>query len=539
MVRGGRGVRDDTIHVLLVEDDPADARFVQEMFRDRNPGDTLVHKGTLAGAITWLDGHRCDAVLLDLSLPDSMGIETIKRMARAAPTMPIVVLSGFDDPDFALLAVEVGAQDYLVKGHGNAEVLARVIRYAILRKQMEEYARLAGARVKSIIELAHDAIVAITPDQTIVLVNPAAERLFGWPAALLCGRSLNVLIPERFHGIHPLHIIGFAGGSEISRTVGQGEELFGLARDGREIPVEITVSRTPSPEGLLFTAFIRDVTERKKAEAALRAAKDAAEMALIELGRAQRRLVQAEKLSALGQMVAGVAHEVNTPIGNALTAASYLTDQTAELRAKLAAPGGFRRSDLSDFLEQVDEAAAIVVGSMQRASGLVQLFKETAAGTSGTDRCAFSLPRLLADFAGSNAPMLAERGIALVVDCPEGVVMDSHPVAMTQVLSNLLSNTLQHAFPDGRTGRFAVRVSADGDDITITVADDGVGIAPDDLPKVFEPFFTTRRHAGCTGLGLHIVYNLVYGTLGGHASADSAPGLGTTVTLDLPRQAPD
>lgn len=530
-------MRDDVIRVLMVEDDVADARIVREFFRMADDASTIDHVGCLADAVAWLDTRGCDVILLDLSLPDSVGIETIKRMSRAAPHLPIVVLTGLDDPDFALLAVECGAQDYLVKGQGDGRVLHRVLRYAILRKQFEEYARLAGARVKSIIELAHDAIVALTPDQRIVLVNPAAERLFGWPAALLLGRPIDVLIPERFRQRHRDHVAAFARTEEGSLNLSRRGELYGLARDGREIPVEITISRTPSPEGLLFTAIIRDVTERKRAEAELRAAKDAAERALAELERTQARLVQAEKLSALGQLVAGVAHEVNTPIGNALTSASFLGDRTAALRARLAAPGGgFRRSELDSYLGEVEEAAGIVHDAMERAGRLVQVFKQTGNVQAEGGRRVFALDRLLEEFAGANRGALAAHGVTLEIDCPPGLGMDSHPGALSQVLSNLLANTFQHAFGH-EGGRVSVTVSRDIDQIHICFADDGVGIAMDDLPKVFEPFFTTRRHAGSPGLGLNIVFNLVNGSLGGQVTIISTPGVGTSVLMELPRVA--
>lgn len=534
-------MRRDVTRVLLVEDDADDARRIRACLGDAAAAHLVSDAGSLAAAEAWLAVNDCDAVLLDLTLPDCLGIETIKRMVRLAPTLPVVVLATLDDPDFALLAVEVGAQDCVLKAGADPAVLTRALRYAVLRKELEEYARLASARVRSMIELAHDAIVAVTPDQRIVMVNPAAERLFGWPEALLTGRPLDVLVPGRYRSAHALHVDAFTAGEAASRNVAAGRELFGLHRDGHEIPVEITVSRTPSPEGLLFTAIIRDVTQRKRAEAELRTAKEAAEAALVELSRTQRRLIEAEKLSALGHLVAGLAHEVNTPVGNALTSASFLTDRAAELRARLRAPGGFRRGDLETFLDQVDEAAGIVLAAMQRAGSLVQLFKQTAADRAGPGRCRFRLDRLLTDFVEANRPLVADAGHALVLDCPDRLEVNSHPVALTQLLTNLLANALAHAFPDGRAGRLTLSVSEEAPDgrLRLVFADDGVGIPEEALPKVFEPFFTTTRHAGSTGLGLSIAYSLATGTLGGRLAVASAPGEGTRFTLKLPRSAPD
>lgn len=533
------------IRVLLVEDDRADARLVLEAFRRAHGAALCVpnHVETLAAALEWLDDASCDVVLLDLSLPDSRGLETLQTVLQAAPHLPVIVLSGFDDPDFATMAVEVGAQDYLVKGSFDGDLLTRTVRYAIVRKHLEEYARLASQRVQSIIELAHDAIVVASPDQTIVMVNPAAERLFGWPAELLVGRNLEVLIPPHERTGHGKRLARMLESGAASRQIAEGREIAALHRDGTEVAVEITVSRTPTPEGVLFTAFIRDVTERRKAAQALRVAKEAAENALMELGRAQARLVQAEKLSALGQLVAGLAHEMNTPIGNALTAASFLQAATGGLRGKLANPAGFRRADLNDYLDSVDEGVRIVMTALDRATGLVQLFKQAASERSDARRCRFSLKLLLADFAAAAAPGLAERGCVLVADCPDDMDMDSHPVALSQVLTHLVSNAAQHGYPaaatDGAAHPVFVRIAfPHPDECRIEVIDHGVGIPENDRLRVFEPFYTTGRNEGHTGLGLHVAFNLTVGPLGGHIVIDAAEPQGTRVTVDLPRLSP-
>lgn len=542
------------IRVLLVEDDRADARLVMEAFRHVQ-GTLCVpnHVETLAAAVEWVRDVPSDVILLDLSLPDSRGIDTLKGMLEAAPDTSIVILSGFDDPEFATMALEVGAQDYIVKGDISGDALTRAVRYAITRKHLEDDARLADQRVRNIIERAHDAIVVVNPRSTIVMANPAAERLFGWPAELLIGRDVTVLLPLARREGHADLVAGVFESNEIPSALVEGQEVDAVHRDGRPISVELTLSRTPTPDGLLFTAFIRDVTERRKAAEALRAAKDAAETALMELGRAQARLVQAEKMSALGQLVAGVAHEMNTPIGNALTAASFLDAATAELREKLAQPSGFRRSDLTDYLDTVDEGARIVMNALKRATGLVQLFKQTASERADSGRCRFSLKHLLGDFVAATTPKVERAGHRLTVDCPEEVEMDSHPVALSQALTHLVGNALDHAFPRGsrtRPGVIALRArindsDAAGDEVIIEVIDDGIGIEENERLKVFEPFHTTKRGGGHAGLGLHVVFNMVVGPLSGHIAIEDAldtdgnPVPGTRVVLDLPRVASD
>jgi PAS domain S-box-containing protein len=541
----GASIPDDMIRVLVVEDDPADARLVTEAFRNAR-GVLCVpnHVTTLAAAVEWVREAPCDVVLLDLSLPDSRGVETLQGMLRVAGDAPVIVLSGFDDPEFAAMAVEIGAQDYLVKGTFDGDTLARTLRHALARKELEEHARLAGLRVQNIIESAHDAIVTVAADQTIVMVNPAAERLFGWPAELLIGRDLDVLIPPPDRPGHHERVMDLAETGKGSTQIAQGRELTGLHRDGSEVAVEITVSPTPAPQGMLFTAFIRDVTERRSVSRALRVAKEAAENALMELGRAQARLVQAEKLSSLGQLVAGLSHEINTPIGTALTGTSILETAAFDLRRKLENPATFRRSDLAEYMETADESVRIVMTALQRAAGLVRQFKQAATEQNGeARRCRFSLRHLLADFAAAAVGTLAEKNCVLNIECPEDIEMDSHPIALSQVLSQLTLNAAQHAYPPAAPGQTprSVRLRAErhGEkDCRLELSDHGVGVPEADRHRVFEPFFTTGRGAGHSGLGLHIAFNLVTGALGGFIALDEAQPTGTRVVIDLPLTAP-
>lgn len=536
---------DDMIRVLVVEDDPADARLVVEAFR-RARGVLCVpnHVNTLAAAVEWIRESPCDVVLLDLSLPDSRGVETLQSMLRVAGDAPVIILSAFDDPEFAAMAVEIGAQDYLIKGKFDGDTLVRALRHARARKELEERARLAALRVQNIIESAHDAIVTVAPDQTIVMVNPAAERLFGWPAKLLIGRDLEVLIPPVNRPGHHERVTELAETGKGSTQIAQGRELSALHRDGSEVAVEITVSPTPTPEGMLFTAFIRDVTERRSVARALRVAKEAAENALMELGRTQARLVQAEKLSALGQLVAGLSHEINTPIGTALTGTSILETAAFDLRRRLENPATFRRSDLTEYLETADESVRIVMSALQRAAELVRQFKQAAAErNSDTRRCRFSLKHLLADFAAAAVGTLAKHNCVLNIDCPEDIELDSHPVALSQVLSQLTLNAAQHAYPPAAPGDAprGVRLRAErrGDsDCRLEVWDHGVGVPPADRHRVFEPFFTTGRNVGHSGLGLHIVFTLVTGPLGGFITFDEAQPTGARVVMDLPLASP-
>jgi two-component system cell cycle response regulator len=259
-----------TIRVLLVEDNPGDARLMREILSEEGCRFQVHPVTTLKAACDWVAVDACDVVLLDLSLPDSYGFDTITGMREAAPTLPIIVLTGYDDADFAVSAVEAGTQDFLVKGQFESATIRRTIRYAITRRTLEERLKLSEERLKGIIDLAHDAIVVVGEDQRIGLFNPAAERMFGYGAADMLGQPLSRLLPERNRPSHARHVEEFAAIGNASRPMTERPVVTGLKSDGTEFPAEISISQSPTPVGRLFTAVIRDVTERKRVEDELR-----------------------------------------------------------------------------------------------------------------------------------------------------------------------------------------------------------------------------------------------------------------------------
>jgi diguanylate cyclase (GGDEF)-like protein/PAS domain S-box-containing protein len=258
------------IAVLLVEDDPGDAGLVRHALRAFPGRFTLTHCTSLAGAVASIAGRSFDVILLDLSLPDSMGFDTIRRMRQIAPAAALVVLTGYDDEDFAIEAMAAGTQDYLVKGETNQEALQRAIRYAIARKHLEERVRQSEERLHRIIALAQDAIVVADGELHITLFNPAAERMFGYRADDVLGMPLDRVLPER-HRMVPATSTdgGESPGGEPQESIGRFEAM-GVTRDGREFPVEVSVSRDVGREGSLLTAVVRDIAARKLMEKELR-----------------------------------------------------------------------------------------------------------------------------------------------------------------------------------------------------------------------------------------------------------------------------
>ncbi len=264
------------------------------------------------------------------------------------------------------------------------------------------------------------------------------------------------------------------------------------------------------------------------------------------LREAQASLVQSEKMAALGALVAGVAHEINTPIGSALTAATAFGERAKSFGA-LAGGGSIRRTDIDRFVGAALEASDYMEANIRRASELITGFKQIAVDQTSDERRPFRLAQCLDDVMLSLNPRLRKEAVAVALTCPPDLELDSYPGAVAQVLTNLVMNAVAHAFApgpggawtDGRPRRMTITVEPlAGDALELVVADNGGGVPADVQPRVFDPFFTTRRGQGGTGLGLHIVYNLLAQRLGGGIRVEDAEGGGARFVAWLPLVAP-
>ena len=254
---------------------------------------------------------------------------------------------------------------------------------------------------------------------------------------------------------------------------------------------------------------------------------------LDDLQRTQRQLVLAEKLAALGELVAGVAHEINTPVGVALSAGSTLAEKN-RLLAERFAQGEMKRSDLSTYLEDSREGAEMILVNLNRASELIRSFKMVAVDQVSENRRTFNVKGYIDEVLLSLRPKLKKTGHQLEVVCDPGLMIDSYPGAFSQILTNFIINSLVHGFAPGQVGHIRIEVVRDDATLTLCYGDDGQGMAAETRDRIFEPFFTTARSQGSTGLGLHIVFNIVTRTLGGTVSCESAPGQGTRFQVVMP-----
>ncbi len=418
-------------------------------------------------------------------------------------------------------------------------------------------------RVRAELDLAHERnVLQVTLDNTdqgiikvdgggrVVMANSRAAELLNIPPDMLTGspRFADVVALQRRQGEFgemgddpDLYLsYGIGGldggpGGRLDEPAGTIDQPFTFKRrrpDGRIVEVRTN----PLPEGG-FVRTLTDVTvEARSAEEIFNAMQEL-ERAYADLKETQANLVQAEKMASLALLVAGVAHEINTPIGIAFGCATHLSGRTGTL-AEAFERGTMKKSDLAAYVATAGESSRLIEQNLTRAAELIQSFKRVAVDQTSEERRRFDLLAYLEEVVTSLGPTLRKSRHRVAIACSPGIQMDSFPGALSQVVTNLVMNALTHAFPSDCKGHMVIDVDEMPDDeVEIRFADDGVGIPAENLPKVFEPFFTTRRGSGGSGLGLHIVFNLVTQSLGGRISVDSVPGDGTTFTLRIPRTA--
>jgi signal transduction histidine kinase len=277
----------------------------------------------------------------------------------------------------------------------------------------------------------------------------------------------------------------------------------------------------------LFFGALVFVLERAGRSIAARAAAEQEMRAL------QKQMIESEKMASLGALVAGVAHEINTPVGAAVTVASTLDERTRRCREAFDGDR-MRRSELQGYLDTASLSASVILTSLRQAADLIRSFKQVAVDQSMHETRRFNCRQLIADVLLSMRPRLKQGQHDVTVSCPDDLELEQYPGALVQILTNLLMNSLTHAFEPGAPGRMHLHVEASAGQLRIRYSDDGAGMAPETLQRIYEPFFTTKRGQGGCGLGMHIVYNLVHQTLGGTIECRSAKGQGATFVIQAP-----
>ena len=361
----------------------------------------------------------------------------------------------------------------------------------------------------------------------IIYVNKAWESVLGWTQQDVIGKSPLEL------GVWCEMAAREAFGAEFSRNgCVRNLEMNVRAHDGSILPVSVSADSVEQ-DGRQMNAELEARVEQRTQE--LQTANGELSHALSTLQCAQKELVQSEKMAALGGLVAGVSHELNTPIGNAMTVASSMVDRALEFQG-LVTRNELKRSALERFMADSLEGSELVQRSLQRASDLVHSFKQVAVDQASERQRVFQLAEVVREIVITLSPNLKKMPWQLQIDIPDDLVLDSFPGALGQVTINLVMNAAIHAFGDRTEGRIEVRGrQIDQDTVELVFADNGIGMAPETASRIFDPFFTTKLGQGGSGLGLAIVHQMVTQVLQGKVSVESRLGEGSRFVLHLRR----
>ncbi|WP_445399410.1 sensor histidine kinase [Zobellella sp. An-6] len=355
------------------------------------------------------------------------------------------------------------------------------------------------------------------------------------------GRSLKRTLLDSAQGLLVLLVLLFASlvvattlifRWTILRPLHQvSESLRQYQSSGQRVPVNWSSN---DELGLLIHEYNRTSALQVRTEQALSEAKDEAEQALANLKDAQNLLIQSEKLAALGSLVAGIAHEINTPIGNSLTVLSALSLKQQEMAAAIAA-GSLKRSTLDGFMAELQEGLYIAESSLAMAIRQIGSFKQVAVDQTSMQHRRFDLKEVIDEVVYTFRPRAKKSDYHIEVAVPPGIVMTSYPGPIGQIIVNAIGNAFVHGFEGRDSGRIRIDARQEGDQVAVSVTDDGHGMDPVSLGKAFDPFYTTKMGQGGSGLGLHIVFNLVKNVLKGSVVVESASPTGTTLRFTIPQ----
>ena len=491
--------------VLLVEDNPSDARLIREMlFEERGDSASVVRQTfalecveRLSAGLARLSSGDIDVVLLDLSLPDSHGLGTFSKMHAEVPQVPIILLTGLDDEELGVTAVREGAQDYLVKGQVDDNLLVRAIHYAIERKRVGKALLLAAQHWQDTFDAIGDLVAILDRDHRVVRANQAMHEAFGGKEVL------GVPCYGLFHG------------TERCILDCPVEKTF---RSGKAAQTELREEHLGDRWLQIFSYPIK--SEDGTVENVVHIARDTTEQR-----RTEERIQQHERLMAVGQLGAGIAHDFN----NLLTGIM-----------------GYAELALDD-LEPDSRAYQYITIIPKLGNRGANLIKQllTFSRQTPTERRPMNLLPLVKEIVKMLQHTLPEHIVIRVVSPDRVATINGDPTQMQQVITNLCVNAA-HAMPNG--GELTLSVTdvtldeeycrhhtdvSPGNYVNLSVRDTGVGMTPEVQGHIFEPFFTTKEVGGGTGLGLAVVYGIIE-THEGHIGVYSEEGKGTEFTVYLP-----
>ena len=460
----------ETIKILLVEDDELDQKTVRRHLAKADQFGCIFEcelAGDLSSAVNKITSSSFQIILLDLNLPDSNGLATfnkIKSLTHAA----IIILTGQHDQKISFEALKDGAQDFLIKGGFDQDVLHRSIRYSLQRAQINEELKAAKEHAEQIIIFAQEAFVAVDEHGRIIEWNPEAEKTFGWSRNEILGRKLvETIVPVAFREEYSKEHARFMATGE-NHFMGKHIELSALHKNGTEFSVELTLNSLKKIDGeLTFNAFIQDITERKKIE------------------------------HIKNEFISMASHELRTPMAIIQAGVANLTCDI-----------------LGDLNDQQKKITTIIENNAKRLNKIINNLLDISRLESGQMRTKFEklpLQKLMGEVAAGLEKLAAEKKLTFnfLIDqnVPQEIFADEE--LLIQIINNLTSNSLRYA-----STKIEIKVSTVPSGVIFSVGNDGTYLAPEDIAKLFQKFSQVKRPQGGTGykgtgLGLAICKEII------------------------------
>jgi len=547
-------VENEPIRVMLIEDSVFATKHVQKMLAEvKGPQfeAELYSVDRISAGLEYLPNNKVDVILLDLTLPDSHGLDTLMKICTQVQEVPVVVLTGLGDEMLAKEAVQKGAQDYLVKGQIGSNLLRRSILYSIERKrverelkkyrdhleelvkertaeltavnkqleqevterkQAEEAVKSSELRYRRLFEAAKDGILILSKESgEIEDVNPYLMEILGYSKEDFLGKQL-----WEIGAFKDIRLARSAFKILQKENYIRYEDLPLKTKDGRLIDVEFISNVYDVDHKTVIQCNVRNIAERKQAEKALEDSFNELKKVYQRLEQSQTQLMQAEKMSAVGTLAAGIAHELNNPLMAILNFSNYCLKHTG------------KEDKIYSFLKDIEREAGRCI---EIVSNLLTFSRSEQDGKE--EYQSESLARIINRVVRIMSYRIEKEKVSLSTHITEDTPQIRVKVgSMQQVILNLLTNALD-AVAESQKKEISIEVHPDGDSVCLTVADAGRGIAPEIMTKIYDPFFTTKSVGKGTGLGLTISRNII-NSHGGDITCESKPGVGTAFKITLP-----
>jgi signal transduction histidine kinase len=582
--------------ILIIDDDPTNLEMLKTLLE--HAGFMVLQASNGQEAFDIINGLQIDLILCDVMMPlvDGYTFAMRVREHERLRNIPLIFVSAKDQTLDKLKGYRMGGIDYLTKPVAYEELLLKVQAILQLHRRIQErYIPVGVVKTQDhVYEINHEKepqyqTIRAGNGEKILVVDDELINIEVFKAHL---SRYNYQVLTASNGYEALDLIDQEhpdivlldlmmpkmSGFRVCQIIRTEKRLLHLpiimltAKSniydkvyGLNLGANDYIIKPFHPDELLTRIYVllsiaalqkeliwnnqaleSEVLERKQAEEALQRLNEELEhrvsvrtadlqQSLETLKRTQMQLMQSEKMAALGGVVAGIAHELNTPVGIGVTASSYLREQTVKIH-QLYTAGLMKRSHLEEYLISAEKSSEMLLHNLQRIAQHIQNFKQASVTEHAyLGRRSFHVKAYLEDALRSLHDELSQTKHTLTVTGDEAIIIDSYPGALSQIVTSLVMNSIAHAYQEGEQGHLHFHLCQELDRCLIEYTDDGRGISAENLGKIFDPFFTTARGVGGSGLGLHIVYNLVTHHMKGTIHCESQVGGGTTFRLNLPR----